>query len=492
MRTSYRVHEVFTPSTQAQVNFVDRASLNSQLMDAIYTSGKQLIVYGESGSGKSTLLMNKLRNSYLAYITTRCSRAMTYQQLLLDAFDQLNPFYAQGRSTNSTKSISPALQASFVSISANISKSSSEQQARALPPQLTPQRLAEFLGAKSMCWVVEDFHKMPREEKIPFAQALKIFSDVSTEYPELMVIAIGATDTAREVVEYDREMSNRVSELHVPLMTPEELGFIIKNGQELLNVNLEPIAEGIVEYALGMPSTCHQIALNACLEKGITNTQKVRLAFTWRDLDPAVRRWISDSSDTIQAKLFRALGRRVVGKYDNCRIILAAVASGPLGGMTFEEILGKIHEDCRDYPENNLRRYLRELAKDERGQLLKAVADGKWRFISAIFHSIVQAMLAKPHQADYVTPQQYIEQAVASSWTDTVYSSPSIAGPVFSDTLGTYSFDMKSYLDPGITLYGTTSVMVNNATSVVFGNTVATAPTKPPLYRSPLRRTRKS
>ena len=46
---------------------------------------------------------------------------------------------------------------------------------------------------------------MPPEEKTPFAQALKIFSDMSTKYPEVMVIAIGATDTAREVVEMTRE-----------------------------------------------------------------------------------------------------------------------------------------------------------------------------------------------------------------------------------------------------------------------------------------------
>lgn len=487
MRQTYSVYDVFTPSTQAKLNFVDRASVNSQLMDGIYTAGKQLIVYGESGSGKSTLLMNKLRDSYLAYIVTRCSGAMSYEQLLLDAFDQLDPFYTQGRSSNSTKGISPGLQAAFVSIKASLSRSVDEQQSRALPPQLTAQRLAEFLGAKSMCWVVEDFHKMPPEEKKPFAQALKIFSDVSTEYPDVMVIAIGATDTAREVVEYDPEMSNRVSELHVPLMTSEELGLILENGQELLNVNLGGVAEGIVDYSLGMPSTCHQIALNACLEKGITSTQKVRLAFTWRDLDPAVRRWIKDSSDTIQAKLFRALGRRRAGKYDNCRIILAAVASGPLTGMSFDEILSKIHEDYRyrDYPEKNLRRYLRELTKDERGQLLRSVADGKWRFVSAIYDSIVQAMLSKPRHAESVSPRQYVEQAVAASWADNVYSSPSLASSVFSDFTGTYYFDMKSYLQPGFTLYGTTVVGSNTIVSTT------SPPEKKALYQAPTRRMRK-
>src|ERR1700733_604972 len=190
MSRSYNVYDVFTPSTQARVSFIDRDSVNSQLMDAICTSGKQLIVYGESGCGKSTLLTNKLRDIYSTYITTRCSKAMTYQQLLLDAFDQLDPFYTKGRTAKSGRNISPALQAAFVNLSASLSRTEEELQNRALPLQLTAQRLAEFLGAQSMCWVVEDFHKMPPGEKAPFAQTLKIFSDTSTEYPDVKVIAI--------------------------------------------------------------------------------------------------------------------------------------------------------------------------------------------------------------------------------------------------------------------------------------------------------------
>jgi hypothetical protein len=410
---------------------------------------------------------------------------MTYEQLLLDAFDQLDPFYTQGRSSTSGKSITPALQAAFVKVSASFSRSEDEQQSRALPLQLTAQRLAEFLGAQSMCWVVEDFHKMPPEEKTPFAQALKIFSDMSAKYPEVMVIAIGATDTAREVVEYDPEMSNRVSELHVPLMTPEELSRIIENGQEFLNVNLSAVSEGIVEYSLGMPSTCHQLALYTCIEKDVMNTRRVRLAFTWRDLDPATKRWVNDSSDTIKAKLFRALGRRVIGKYDNCRIILKAVASGPLTGMTFDEILAKIQSDVRDYPERNLRRYLRELTKDERGQLLKTVSGGKWRFTEAFYQSIVYAMLAKPRQADYQSPSQYVAQAVANSWTDTVFSGGAFASTVFTDATGTYHLDWQSYLDPA--LYGTTAL--NTSTNIVAG---VPTPKRPALYEAPSRRTRKS
>lgn len=488
MPPSYNVHEVFTPSTQARINFVDRASINDQLMDTIYTAGKQLIVYGESGCGKSTLLMNKLKDSYAAYIISRCSQSMTYEQLLLDAFDQLNPFYTQKRASGASRGISSELRAAFFSVKADLSKNQGEQQARAVPLQLTAQRLAEFLGAQSMCWVVEDFHKMPVEEKIPFAQSLKIFSDVSTEYPEVMVIAIGATGTAREVVEYDPEMSNRVSELYVPPMTATELSRIIGKGQELLNINLSAVAEGIVDYSMGMPSVCHQLALNTCLEKDITETQKVTIAFTWRDLDPALNRYVRDSSDTIQSRLYRALGRRVLGRYDNCKIILAALSSGPLSGMTFDEILTRIRLTHKDYPEKNLKRYLRELTKDSRGQLLKAAEDGKWRFTGGIYHTLVQAMLSKPQRPSTTkpTPRQYVEEVVAQSWVNTMYSNPKFTGSVLTDSMGTYYLDMKEYFSPDFSLWGIT---VNTNTNTLIGTA---DPARTPLYAAPTRRTRTS
>ena len=46
--------------------------------------------------------------------------------------------------------------------------------------------------------------------------------DKSADYPYLKIIALGAVNTGREVVEYDTEMRNRVSEIEVTLMKDPE------------------------------------------------------------------------------------------------------------------------------------------------------------------------------------------------------------------------------------------------------------------------------
>src|SRR5688572_14807734 len=92
MSSMTSVFDVFTPTTQANINFVARDAVNDRLVDAIRTPGKQLVVYGETGSGKSTLLQRKLNELYTDHITTRCSSTSTFESILLDAFDQLDKF----------------------------------------------------------------------------------------------------------------------------------------------------------------------------------------------------------------------------------------------------------------------------------------------------------------------------------------------------------------------------------------------------------------
>jgi ABC-type oligopeptide transport system ATPase subunit len=399
MSISHSVYDVFTPTTQAQLNFVPRDAVNDQLVDALFTPGKQLIVYGESGSGKSTLLLNKLKDTHAGHITTRCTAATTYNSLILDAFDQLNPYYTNERSTKRSKSVSPALAAQFAivraEINASASREGSETQARVLPPQLTAQRLADFLGAQGMCWVVEDFHKMRSDEKLFFSQSLKVFCDMSATYPEVKVVCIGASETARQVIEYDSEMRTRVAEIQVPLMTDDELTEIILNGQDLLNIDLTALLTDIVQYSVGVPSICHQLALNACVEKHVFTTRRKRVEFTEDDLKASVEHYVRDSSDTLRASFNKALRRHKVRKYDNCRLILTVLAKGPIEGMLYAEILAGIKAIAPDYPAGNLTSYLRQLMQDDRGSIVKHGSDQKYRFADPLYHTFAQLTLAR-------------------------------------------------------------------------------------------------
>ena len=129
--------DVFTPTKPARIAFVERDSVNDKLVNSLTTPGKQIVVYGHSGTGKTTLLANKLTQLYERHITTRCMKGLKFEQLLLDAFDQLSPFYTQERQTVMKTSTGIDLGASYLMLQAKISGSTStdkgEKQTRLLP-----------------------------------------------------------------------------------------------------------------------------------------------------------------------------------------------------------------------------------------------------------------------------------------------------------------------------------------------------------------------
>jgi hypothetical protein len=241
---------------------------------------------------------------------------------------------------------------------------------------------------------------MPYDQKKPLAQAFKIFSDLSTDFPLAKIIAIGATETAHQVVQYDPEMGNRVSELQVPLMDDDELRQIIRNGQRLLNVDMSAVTKPIVRYSTGLASVCHQLALNVCLEADVLATVEQMVVLEEKDLDVALARWVSESSDTLKNSFDRALKRHKVRRYDNTRLILSALASGPLDGMLHAEILARIRQANRHYPTGNLTLYIGQLTTEGRGGVVRRSPNGRYRFISPLHHTYAQATLnpekAKP------------------------------------------------------------------------------------------------
>ncbi|UVS81700.1 ATP-binding protein [Actinokineospora sp. UTMC 2448] len=391
------VYDVFTPTSPAKANFVARdAELENRLVDCLRTPGKQVIVYGETGSGKSSLLEHKLAQLYPQHVTTRCTAGSTFDSIMLDAFDQMDSWYVESYSKTTPDSRKGKIEATLGFVKAGLEGMGGQSQTnskRLLPPQLTVQRLGEIMGEMGFCWLLEDFHKVPAAEKLHISQMFKVFSDLSSSYRSLKVIAVGATDTAREVVEYDREMKNRVAEVLVPLMRDDELRAILSHGGNLLNVSFDMISTDIVRFSAGLPSVCHNFALSSCVSRGVYDLQSSTIAMNQNDCDKAIKRYVEESSDTLKASFEKALKRHRTRKFDNCRLILVALSELEPEGATHAEILGVIRQSHPDYPASNLANYLHALTTEARGSIIRKSAAGTYRFSEPIFRSYAQARL---------------------------------------------------------------------------------------------------
>lgn len=374
----YDTYNIFTPSQPAsELTFVDREIVNKQLVNALRTPGKQLIIYGHSGSGKSSLLNNKINQLFAGCIQTLCTKSTTIEQIKLSAFDQLDKYYIS--SSNNSKSIgkSVSLKSTYLDLKSESKIQKDDRLERIVPMQLTNQRLAQLIGETGFCWKIEDFHKVNNKEKQELAQMMKGFMDTSTEYPTTKIVVIGAVGTGKEVVEYDSEMRNRISEIFVPLMSLNELEKIITIGEKLLNIEFSKKTKSdITLYSNGLGSVCHQLCLSMCENNEIFNTQSKKHLFSDRDLENAIKDYLNDNSASLKSTLDKALKTTKESKYDTKEVLKAIISLSELEEVSYSEILLELRKENPVYPAQILTTYLNQLITIERGEILRFNKDG--------------------------------------------------------------------------------------------------------------------
>lgn len=390
-KKDYTLEEVFTPSQPADVTFIDRKSLNTRLDRAIRTPGKQIVVFGYSGVGKSTLILNKLKEHNLKSIKTNCIASMTISDIIIGAFNQLDIYYSTEKSTTISKSIGGQLSANFLSIKAGIKAGTSDDvkigMKRAVDLPISPQTLAQYIGEAGCCWIIEDFHKIEAEHKKPMVQIMKVFMDYSISYKNLKIIAIGAVNSGREVVQFDPEMQNRITEVEVPLMDIQSLKNIMLKGEDSLNIRFtDNVKNRIATYSYGLPAVTHQLSQILCDLKGVYSTQKTETVEINSSLfKDALNEYIDEKADTFKSIYEHATKIHHKRKDENPYDLLKAIISINKEEFLLSDIKSEIEKKTRNYKGTNLRKYIREFTEPMRSEILRYNENGGVYFFSNPF-----------------------------------------------------------------------------------------------------------
>jgi energy-coupling factor transporter ATP-binding protein EcfA2 len=395
MSNVYKLIDVFTPMTPASVTFVDRVKedVNNRLVRALDLLGNQIVIYGHSGSGKSTLLENVLFRTYEKQINTYCMIGMTFEEVILDAFDQLDEFYVREVTNNKKTKVDVKAKANYLLIKAQIGavyeNAVGERQVRMLPPQLTPQSLGRLLGQSGYCWVLEDFHKIQGEDKNKLAQMMKVFVNLSIEYKDLKIVALGAVNTARLVVKSDREMRKRITEIHVELMEPDEIKEIIKKGCEALNISMDVnVKNEIVKYSNELAAICHKICYLLCKAGLLDDTAKEKVNFSYEDLQIALSEYVKDEEDSIRDAFDSAM------KLPKVESTLRILASQGLDGAHLDDLFQWSKNNHVKITKKKLSDDLDKLEQEEFGELIKVEEKSQiYSFLDPFYLSFCMAYL---------------------------------------------------------------------------------------------------
>jgi hypothetical protein len=423
---TYITTQVFTPTSPARLTFVERETINDQLVSALKIPGKQVVVYGHTGCGKTTVLTQKLEQLYEDHVTSSCTSTTTFEALLINAFERLETFYSCERTHSTRRKLSATLEAQLGRIKAALGgedeTSEGTKVTRLVPPQLTPQTLAQLLGELHECWVLEDFHKVPPAEKVKLAQCLKVFMDMADRYPEVKIIAIGAVDSAREVVQFEPEMRNRVSEIAVPLMTSEELSEIVTKGANLLQVRFSrDVVESIVWFSNGLASVCHSLCLYTCEAAGVQDTSQTIVNLDASHFQKALDRYVAEASDSLKFVFEKAFRADKKTKFDNYRIVVRALASFGQDGATKAALYAKIREHEPNYPQTNLKHCLNQLTAENRGCIVRySQSAASYSFADPVFRAYALSTF-RDHGKQYHFPFALPKIEFTTLSSDTVF-----------------------------------------------------------------------
>lgn len=380
-----RVEEVFTPAVAAnlKLNYIERETLISQLNHFFQTAGKQIVVFGYSGSGKTTLITNELKRNKIEFIKTHCSQNTTFEELILNVFDELDVVY---KKTTNCK-VSSSVSAEYMKIKASIGGDRVDVYERIVPPQLTKKKLATFLGEAKCYWIIEDLHKLNEDNKRKVADTLKEFIDIAIEYPNVKVICLGALNSSKNLIELDPNLNDRVADFNVPLMTDEEIGLLIENGFHILNLSIsERHKQRIISLSNNIASVAHQLCLNICHKLSYAKMRFFDVPLiTDEIIDSSIKDYINEKSGRFKSLLDRVLAiksDRNVGR----KILRMFI------DVDFEGVyIGEIYKRFKSFPQDTIKEILDNLCTSKYDEAFRFDEDSnKFKLVNPFFQVYIK------------------------------------------------------------------------------------------------------
>lgn len=376
----YTSEEVFTPATAASRNYIYRSELVYLLNNYIKTSGKQIIMFGYSGSGKTTLVKNELEKKKIKDVNIHCTQDTTFDQILLQIFDELNVYYNSSTQEKSDKNIG----IDYRGLKSELSLTYSLNTERVVPPQVTSSKVATFLGAASYILILEDVHKLNNDVKIKIADLLKVFIDKANEYPSLKVICIGAVNSSKALIAIDPNLSTRVADLHVPLLTNEEIESLITNGFNLLGIKCSDINKHrIIELSNNIGSVAHQLCLNICHQLKVTKSNIWKSRQVTPDIiELAVKEYVRGHVGRFRTLIDKILAVKSIGTQ-----ILKTFKDADIEGLYFDQIKKRI----KNIPEDEIKDFLKSLGTAEFEEVIRYDSNStKFRLSNPFFQVYVK------------------------------------------------------------------------------------------------------
>lgn len=277
-----KVTDVFGVKNEMVLSYLFRDEVDGKFKDGIETD-KHIIVYGSSKQGKTALIQNHLKKD-TDYITIGCSPKMQikdiYSSLLRQLGVEIESYDEKTKGSNAGlevktgfKALLPFLGQGEAELTGKVEGNSSDKiHSICIEFNLIiAQDISELLKrCKFNKFVLlENFHYLDEEVQNSLAYDLRTFHDYGYRF-----IILGIWREKNHLLQYNRELIDRIVEVPVEPWREEEFIRVVSKGSNILKMKFsDTIRKEILEVSFGNIGIVQELCKETCLCAGYAYEQ---------------------------------------------------------------------------------------------------------------------------------------------------------------------------------------------------------------------------
>jgi hypothetical protein len=115
--------------------------------------------------------------------------------------------------------------------------------------------------------VVDDFHRLPNQLREDLADLLKALADGESAHSKLVII--GINDAGKSLVRFAPDLANRIDVIKMETESPDRIDELVRLGEEALNVRIKARAP-VIDGAAGSFYIAQLLCRDMCIKAGVT------------------------------------------------------------------------------------------------------------------------------------------------------------------------------------------------------------------------------
>lgn len=386
------VHSVFSPTAPIEQRdlFYGRLDQLRKLRSAILERGQHAVLYGERGVGK-TSLSNIAAVIFGDVIVSKvtCNRTENFKSIWDKALRKLQFTRESSIGFRATTSL-PSHQLNLFLPDIEIIDSTHIES------------VLENLTNK-LLFIFDEFDSIiDADIKTRMADTIKALSD---NVKNVTILIVGIANDVDSLIGKHPSIERCLLQIHMPLMSYEELSEIIDNGLKKLNLSITPqVKNKIIEYSSGYPSYTHLLCKYAAINALESDSSEI----TAHNFTAAVKESIENANQSLRKDYQAAtITSKGATQFDN---VLFACALSPVDEyncfsakeMTIEynRLTGKILKS------NSLRYHLDTLCSLEKGNILEKIGitqNVKYKFRNPMMKALVRLKIHERNRIKKIT-----------------------------------------------------------------------------------------